>query len=157
MSRSVSATFRAAAYARETSQVFLTLLVIDHADLATPIRVVNNNTSVMSGGYTYTPFPFRVDFPQDSPDELPSVQLQIDNVSRDITVAIRTITGRPSATLYVVLASSPDTIDYGPVVCSITNVSVTDTLITAAMGGEDMLNTRYPKDLITPQTLPGLF
>lgn len=157
MSRTVSSTFRTAVYARETGQVFLLLLVIDHSSLANPIRVVNNYSSLSSGGYVYTAFPFRVDLPQDSPDELPSVTLQIDNVSRDIAAAIRTITGKPSATLSVVLASSPDTIEVGPLPCSITNIDVTGTLITAHMGGEDMLNTRYPKDSITPQTFPGLF
>ena len=159
MSRSVSTAFRTAAYAREAGPaLFLELLVIEEDSLDEPIRVVNDTVSTSSGGYTYTAFPFQIDFPADSPNELPTVRLQISNVSpTEIAAALRSVTGRPTVTLYLVLASSPDTIEQGPIVMSMANVSITDMFVTSSLGGEDMLNTRYPKDLITPQTLPGLF
>ncbi len=46
MTRGISNTARKAIYDQETSEVFLLLLEINHADLAEPIRVVNNDTNI---------------------------------------------------------------------------------------------------------------
>ena len=157
MSRSVSATFRSAAYARETWAVFLMLLEIDHSTLDDPIRVVNNQADITSGGNPYTAYPFQIDLPQDDPDELPSVRLTIDNCSREITAGIRALTSAPTVTLSVILSTSPNTIEAGPIVFSMQDVSISATTITATLVGEDILNIKYPADSITPANFPGLF
>jgi hypothetical protein len=157
MSRTVSATFRAAAYAQQTSEVFLFILQLDHEDLETPIRVVNNQTAITSGGNEYTPFPFMIDFPQDDPEELPQVRLTIDNCARELTASIRALDSAPTATLSVVLASTPNVIEAGPMVFSMQSISISATSISAILAAEDMLNAIYPKDSITPANFPGGF
>lgn len=105
MSRAVSSISRAAFFAPETEQVFLALLTIDHANLEDPIRVVNNNVSVISRGDEYVGYPFKIDLPGESGEELSHVKLQIDNVHRDIVYAIRTIPTSPSISLEIMRAT----------------------------------------------------
>lgn len=157
MSRSLSTTFRNALMAQETVQVYLILLEIDDDSLVNPIRVVNNYASVSSGGNTYTAFPFSINLPDDTGDELPDVKLTIDNCARELTAAVRAITGIPTLNLSVVLASSPDTIEVGPLPFSMRDIVVGAATITATLIGEDILNQKYPKDSMTPQLFPGLF
>lgn len=157
MSRTVSTTFRSALMAQETSQVYLMLLTITDDSLVEPIRVVNNRTDISSGGNTYTGFPFRIDLSQDSPDELPEVTLTLDNCARELALAVRAITGIPAATLSVVLSSTPDVIEVGPLPFNMRRISVNASTIQAVLGGEDILNQKYPKDAMTPQNFPGLF
>ena len=110
MARTVTSAFRSAAFAQQTDQVFLVLLVINHSSLAAPIRVVNNYENVTHNGNTFVGFPFDLELPGDFEDALPSVKLTICNVDRQIVYAIRTLTGPPTITIKVVLASAPEEI-----------------------------------------------
>lgn len=157
MSRSVSSTFRAAAFAQETDQIYLLLLTIDHADLAAPIRVVNNYADVVSSGDTYTGMPFEITLPPDNDESLSSAQLSIQNVDRQIVQAVRDIDSAPTVTLSVVLAASPNTIEAGPYEMTLRDVSYDALVVTGSLSVEDMMNEPYPGDFFTPGEFPGLF
>ena len=159
MSRSVSATFKAAVNAQETSEVFLVLLEIYHADIGPPTTLyfVNNYEDVSSGGNTYTGFPFAINLPADLDNQLPTVQLQIDNIDRSIIAAIRGLSGPPTITIKVVLASSPDTIEAGPFEMTLRRIDYDAFTITGTLEVEDILNEPYPGDMFSPANFPGLF
>ena len=157
MARSVSATLEAAVYAQQTDEIFLILLAISHADMSETLRFVNNTEDVVSGGETYTAFPFAIDLPSDTEDSLPSVQLVIDNIDRSIIEELRSIDSAPTIAVSVILASDPDTIECGPLSFSLKSIDYDAKVITAQLGFEDILNEPFPAGTFTPTDFPGLF
>ena len=156
MPRTTSATLRAAVLSQYTGEVFHALLVISHADITT-LRFVANTENVTSNGNVYTAYPFDIRLPQEREDQPPQVPLIIDNVDRAIVDEIRTLSGPPDITLSMVLASDPDTVEYGPVAAKLRNVDWNMGTITGDLQVEDFLNEGYPAYAFTPQTAPGLF
>jgi hypothetical protein len=157
MSRNVTSVLKGAAFAQETDQVFLILLEINHSSLAAPIRAVNNQVNIESNGDTYIGFPFDITLPQDFEDALPSVTLTICNVDRSIVYAIRTLTGPPTVTISVILASDPDTIEAGPFSMTLREASYDSMVVSGMIMAEDVLNEPYPADDFTPANFRGLF
>jgi hypothetical protein len=153
-----SAPAMAAMTAPETGEVFLPLLTITHSTLPQPIRVVRNLTDVVSRGNTYTAFPFQITWPQDREDQLPQVSLAIDNVDRTIGLALRSIRGRgPNVRLEVVLASSPDTLEGGPLDVVLKERDIDAATVGGVLGVEDLLNEPFPADTFAPDKFPALY
>ena len=160
MTRSTSATFRAAINAEETSEAFLILLHFAHADIPATIKLVNNYVDIDNAGpgnETYIAYPFNISIPSDLEDTLPRIQLTIDNVDRFLMDEIRSLTSAPDISIYVVLASTPSVIEAGPFESKLRNVSYSASTITGDLQVEDILNEPYPGTYFTPQTFPGLF
>lgn len=157
MSRTLSAAALSAALAQETSEVFLALLEIAHDDLGSPIRAVNNMEDVTSNGDVYAAFPFEVAMPAESGDAPSKAVLRIDNVDQSVITAIRSITTPPTATLSVILASSPDTIEAGPFEFTMREVDYDAQFVRAELHFEDILNEPFPADKYTPNNFPGLY
>ena len=159
MPRSTSTTLRNAVFAPETGEVFLLLLTIQHADIGSPdtLYFVNNYEDVTSNGDVYTAYPFLIDLPADIEDQLPQVELVIDNVDRSIIETIRTLTGPPAVTLSVVLADSPNTVEAGPFEMTLRTAEWDALTIRGNLQPQDILNEPYPGDAYTPQDFSGLF
>ena len=133
------------------------LLTIDHADLAEPIRVVNNTEDVTVGADTYIAFPFEIELPGEAEDQLPKARLRIDNVDRQIVDAVRTVSGTPDVTLEIVLASDPTVTEMGPFEMQLRSADYDALVVSGDLVVEDVLNIRYPGDRFTPASHPGLF
>lgn len=157
MPRSLSATAKAAIYAAQTEQVFLLLLEISHASLSPTLRFVDNLQDVVSGGNTYTAFPFQLSLPDDQDDQLARVTLSIDNVDRQIVQAIRSLTSPPTIALKIVLASSPNTVEAGPFDFTLRETEYDALVVSGTLAFEDFLNEPYPVGSFTPNFFPGLF
>lgn len=157
MSNDLSPEVRQAAYGTETGEVFLVLLTIDHESLADPIRVSSDSVATISGGDTYVAFPFEIHLPPDLADERAQVSLKIDNISGQITEAMRSVQGRPTVELQVVLASDPDTIEVGPITLEIERVSYDAGSMEATLVLDDILQDAYPSAIFNPQEWKGLF
>ena len=157
--RALSSTAKGAIVASNTTQVALALVEINHTDLGSPIRVVNNTANITSNGNVYTAFPFFIELPDDDEEQLANVTLQIDNVDRTIVTAVRSMSNleQPTATLSIILAGSPNTIEAGPFYFTIKNCSYDKNSVWAELAYEDILNERFPKDSQTPQLVPGMF
>ncbi len=156
MSRSLSAAAWASIAAQETGEVWLALLTIAHASIAT-IRLVNNTKDVVSGGNIYTAFPFQVTIPPEHPDRTPEVFLTVDAVDRSIVDAIRAIPAEPTCTLNIVLASALDTPEAGPFAFTMYDAGGDVQTIESRLGYERVLTAPYPADVFTPSLFPGLF
>lgn len=157
MSRSTSLTFREAVFASETEDAFLILLEIDHADLTSPIRVVNNTESVIFNNNTYIGYPFRLELPSDSPDNIPSATLTIDNVDKILADAINNLNTSPTITFYIVSTAAldgPEATFSGFKFVEATYDSLT---ITITLSIENFFNEPFPGDYFTPGRFPGLF
>lgn len=157
MPRTLSPAAAQAILARETAEVFLVCLTISGDGIDT-LRAVNNTEPVVRAGGTYHPYPFAAILPEDSDSASPTVTLQVDNVDRQVTRALREYQGIPQCTLEVILASSPDTVEVGPFEFSILGVDYDALLIQVQLGyEEDFLNQAVPAQSYTPTNSPGLF
>lgn len=157
MARTLSSNALRAINARETSQVFLMLLEIDHDTLQQPMRFVANNEDITHQGNVYQNFPFMLALPDDDPDTIPEVQLRIANVDKRIGEVIEDTLERPTCTLKVVLAASPDVIEYGPIELQMVSAEYESIDAVAIIQDDDIMNARIPKDAFIPSTHPGLF
>ena len=141
---------------QETDQVFLLLLTINHSNLSEPMRVVHDRVSHDSRGNTYKPFPFQVQLPDQTQDEIPRVELTIDNVDRQITETLRSIRTAPDVTVEAVLASDPDTVESGPYEYQLTDVNINDITVSGQLDVEDLMNQSFPAHTFSPTDFPGL-
>lgn len=157
MSRTVSAAAREALYGAQTAEVFLHLLVIDHADLVAPIRLVNNTENIVSAGNTYTAFPFEVNLPPDQEGELPRVQLVVDNVTQLLVEEVRSISSPFTVSLSVVMASAPDTVEAGPFEFEAKSAEYDVQRMVFTLAYESLLQEPFPYLSYTPSNYPGLF
>lgn len=158
MPRSLSAVAKQAVFAQQTGEVFVVLLELEHPSFAGVIRVCANDRPIVSGGYTYVPFPFEVVLPDDTEEGVPRVTLRIDNVDRRIVSEIRDVTsGTILVRLAVVLASSPDVREVGPLTFTLRDVEYNATTVEGTLLFEDVLNESFPADSFTPARFPGLF
>ena len=110
MSRTLSSTAIAAAFAQETGEIPLMLLELSHTDITT-LRYVNNTADVTSNGEVYTAYPIAANIPPvDSDDEIPRAQVEFDNVDLTVIQAIRGLSTAPTVKIAIILASEPDDI-----------------------------------------------
>lgn len=153
----VSATGRAASYAQETGEAWVTLLTIEDASFGEPVRLTDAGQLVVSGGQTYFPVPFTCDLVADSDDEVPQTQVSLDVVSEDVRAALEGIQGPADVTLAVVLGSQPDVVEAGPYRLKLTELEWDETVASGTLTFDPGLNYAYPSWVYTPATARGVF
>ncbi len=160
MARSLSTTTVREVFRQQTGEAWIVLLTIDHASLTTPIRVGSDGVDTVSRGSTFIAFPFRLVLPNETPDELPRAQIQIDNVDRQIVEALRLTAGTaqgPSVLMEIVRAANPDTVEGSWPDFRLDNAAY-DALVVSGELKMDLLEREpYPADSYTPSTAPGVF
>ena len=156
MSRSLTATFIAALMADRTTEIYHFLITISGSGISTH-RYVNNYEDVTSGGNTFTAAAFDGRLPNDVEDQVPDVNLVIDNVDRAIMSDIRSATAPPDAQIDIVLQSDPNTVEIGPLNFKIRQVNYNALTISGTLQYEDILNETIPINRYTPQKYPGLY
>lgn len=157
MPRDTSLTFRRAVFSQQTGEVLLSLVSIEHATLASPIRLVNNLVDITSRGNTFAACGFGLLPPQETSDRLPTSSIWIDNVDQALTESVRSITTPATVTLEIILASDPDRVEAGPFVFRLERIDINAENITGRLAFEDFLNERVPAGRISPTTFPGVF
>jgi len=157
MSRNVSATFKQAMFAQETSEAFLPLITLEHDDLDSPIRVVHNHTEITSNGNTFLPYAFQLMLPDDTERNVCQGKLTIDNVSREIIEAIRSISSAPTVTIQIVLASDPDTVEIEYSDFKLKEITYDAEWVSGNLVIETFSKEPFPGDSFTPGNFPGLF
>lgn len=157
MPRALSTPAMRAIFAQQTGEAFITLLTFTHPEFL-PIRVCDDGQDVVSGGQTFQHFPFELVLPEETDEAPPVVQLEICNVDRAIVNAVRSVSGTPiSVEMSIVLASSPDTIEAGPITLSLIDVEYDAAVVRGTLAFEgDVLNQAYPAEIFTPADYPGL-
>jgi len=157
VSREISPAARAALHAPETSDVFLVLLTIDHADMQSPIRVCNNTTDITSRGDIYIAYPFQLTLPDDEDNRPPRARLTIDNVDRQIVQAVRSLTSSPTVTIEIIRAADPDVAEARFQDFRFTNISYDSHRVEGDLTVEDFTAEPYPAASFSPSLFPGLF
>jgi len=152
--RTISSNARAALYAAQSDEVWLQLLTIDHDDMVAPIRLVSNTEDVVSNGETFTAFPFELAIPATAQE---SVELIVDNVTRELIDEVRSIDTPFGLTLEIVVASAPDTVEAGPFEFQSRAVEYDVQRLRFTLAYEPILNEPFPAYDYTPIDYPGLF
>ena len=143
--------------AQHTNEVYLHIVKIDHADLGSPLRFVDNTVDIVRSDGTYTAAAFRVQLPAED-DQAPQIRLTIDNVDQSIIQVLRSLASRPSLSISVIRASNPNTIEIGPFDVTLSQFDYDKYSITGYLEyEEDFLNTTFPKGQFTPETAPAIF
>jgi len=153
----ISNTTKQQAFLQETSDVFLVLLTISHADISPDVTVVNNNEDIVSNSVTFTAFPFDITLPDNRENSPTRATLTIDNVSREIATHIRNITSAPTVTIQVIRAADPDTIEIDFVPLTLRNVSWNFTTVSGELVAENMEMEPYPAGQFSPAYFPAIF
>lgn len=156
--REVSPAALQAMLAQTTDEVFVACLKIEHPSFVAPVRLAYNTQALNRADGIYYPYGFDLSLPDQREDQLPSVKVTVDNVDLTINEAIRTVTGKPTVTLDVVLASQPDVIEQGPFVFSLQDAQADSQTITGTLGFEtDIFTQQAPGQNYLPTNSPGLF
>lgn len=153
----VTDTFKESAFAPDTDEVWLILVTIDHADLAEPIRVVNNTQDVTSRGDLFVGFPFNITLPDEREDAPSRARLVVDNVSREIAESVRSITSAPTVTIEVIRAADPDTVEISWPFFSLRNVKWDALKVSGDLVFDDFMSEPYPAGIFSPASWPALF
>lgn len=134
------------------------LLEIDHADLPSPIRVVNYSETITHLGNDFVPLAYQITPPGDFSQGLPRARLSVDNVGRDLTDWIEASNGArgASARLISVLPSAPNTVEW-EITLALENVSMDFAQVAGDLAFKDVLNLPGVAISYTPATAPGLY
>lgn len=144
-------------FAEETADGLMVLLTITHSALSVDIRVALNNATVTSRGEEFLPYPFDITLPTDDPDSPPRARLAIDNVSLELTQAIRSIQGAAAVLIEVVQLNDPDSVQLAFPELALRNVRWDASRLTGDLVSEDLQTEPWPALSFTPAHFPGLF
>lgn len=157
MSRSLSQNTLQALFAAETGEAFLILLSLAHEDLVEPIRVTSDAVETVSLGRIFTPYPFDLFLPDEKDNQSPRARLRLDNISREIVAAIRSISTSPTVLMEIVRAQDPDAIEASFPDFRFTNVTYDALTVEGDLSIEDFTAEPYPARVFSPGDFPGLF
>lgn len=156
--REFSAAARENLLATSANESFLVLLEITHADLAVPVRVVNDTQNITLNNIEFIGCPFTVTLPDDVAGQMPQAQLEVDNIGRDLTQWLEYSRGGQGARCRImqVMRSDPNTIEFD-MTLDLTNMKITNETVSGSLGFENMLNRTGTIPTFTPQNAPGLW
>ena len=137
--------------------VYALLVELDHPELAQPVRVVRAPTPVVSEGNTYMPARFALSLPDERTDTVVATRIQFDNVDKELYKSLRNLVGNITMRLRVVLAETPDVVEMGPMELVIRTLTFDARKVEGTATYHDFLQHRFPADLMTSTTVPGIF
>jgi len=134
------------------------LLEITHAQLAQPIRVVNDNSDLTSNGNNFVAMAFRVSLPDDIERQLPRARIAIDNVGRELVQWLEASAGGKGAKVRImqVMRDAPNVIE-ADYTLDLINVRQNAIEVSGELGFEDTLNLPALPVTYRPDNAPGLF
>jgi hypothetical protein len=123
-------------------------------DLTTPTDVVYGT---ISRGETFIFYPVRLRLPNDTEDGLGDLSIEIDNVHRQFTEIIRTLTSPPTFKVEIVIDNALDVVEAQWPDFELVDVKYDATLITGTLKLETYEKEPFPSGMFTPTYFPGLF
>lgn len=152
----MSARAMASMMGAETSDVWLVLLAISGSGIST-LRIVNNAEDVVSGGDTYAAFPFAITLAPDTKSDPGDLTIDVCNVDRQATAALRQLTAPATIAVSVVLAAAPSTVELGPLSYTLRQAEATALGVRLTCSQEDPREEPIPCGLFCPSKFPGVF
>lgn len=146
-----------AVLAPNTGEVFLFLLTFTHESLPEPIRLVNDIDPIISRGNDFIAFPLEITLPMDDGENLPTLQISCQNASLELIDEIRSLQSPMSMKIELILASTPDYVEYEIDEMRVASVEYTKDSLTLTCTVDDLMNTSFPKERYLPSNFAGLF
>ncbi len=140
-----------------TGEVWLVVLELSHADLGTPIRLVNNTEGVTYGGDAYTASRFDIVLPTERRGQEPRGTFQADDTTGLIATDLRSVTTPLTGTYAVILASALGTDQIGPVTFELRDVTYGLQAVAGAVVPEPALTETWPQHAMDPSNALGLY
>lgn len=161
----VSQSLRTALLEEESGNEICCLVTIEHQNLTQPIRVTATPLEVLgeeiygleSRGETFIFLPFDFKLPDQGDGLAPRVELQIENVSQEITAAFKQMMSPAVCKVELVLSSDPDTVEMMWDDLILRGGAGDILYITADVTADDVTRERYPADSYSPSLYPGIF
>jgi hypothetical protein len=144
------------AQASSSEVIFLALLTFSMPGVE-PLRVVNNTVDIRSRGNLYSAYPFKVTLPNDDNERLPTVTLEIDNVSGELMKWIRGFQTAPTLLLEIVTNINYDVVERSVGYLRLSQVDYDTMTITGSLEVDNILSWRFPADVYDPVQFPGVF
>lgn len=137
-------------------EVFLWLLKLSHPTI-TDIFVVNDKVNQTSNGQVYTAYDFAIVIAEDTGDKSPEMQIRIGNVDRSLIDEIRQVPTPIKVDASLILASNPDNLEITFPEMTLRSVSYDQFVITGTLVVDEVLNLRFPADVVNAREYQGLY
>jgi Domain of unknown function (DUF1833) len=157
MANSLSPELLAQLFSQESNDPFLTLVTLSHSSFAATVRLVNNSENIISRSNTFQAFPMKIVLPIDDGESAREVQIEFDNVAREIIKELREVTTPIDVKLELVLASIPDSVQMEIDDLKIGNISYDAYKVSAKLYMDDFLFSGLTSESYTPTNFPGIF
>jgi len=151
----LTAELKAQIFAQQSGDPYLTLVTLSGPNFT--YRLVNNTVDIVSNGQTFQAFPMRVRLPTDDGESSRDFQLEFDNASLLLVVALRSITEPFNCQIDMILASMPDVIQSSVSDLLVRVVSYDGKKVIARIVLDNFLASAAPSERYTPSTFPGMF
>lgn len=155
MSNELSNELKAQIFAQQSADPYLTLVTMSGPGFI--YRLVNNSKDVVSNGHTFTAFPMKVRTPVDDGESAREFQIDFDNASLQLIVALRSVTSPIDCQIDMILASMPNVIQASMTELLIKSISYSKDKISAKIILDNFLSVAMTSENYTPLNFPGMF
>ena len=139
-----------AALASWSDEIFLECLTIEHPDIS-DILLVNDNQDLTRSAGTFIAFPFTARLHARADDRTIDAEIVCDNVDQRIVQALRGISNGATVTYEVVLRSTPNVVEQGPLLFKFDGMVADMATVSVRISyGLGFLNEAFPKDYFAP-------
>lgn len=158
MARAYSAAYKSTLAGVSAPEAPLIALEINHPDLSSPVRVINDTQDLTSNGDLFVACPFRCSLPDDFESQLPRARLAIDNIGRELMAWIELSSGGAGSTCRFIqlMRSRPDQIEW-EITMNLYNVRATMMEVSADLGFDNLFGRPACAFEYRPELAPGLF
>lgn len=184
--RNTSLAFRQSTYRPETGEVYVLLLTIEHSTLETPIRLSTDNADTMpddvfeaysrddlwvgtetitgnmirgtiSNDLFYIYMPMQITLPEDSDELITQARIEIDNINQGIMIAVREMTTPPTISMQVVMASTPNVVEFSGTGMILLGVDADPMTISGTLSKRHFFGEPFPGGSMLPSNFAGLY
>jgi hypothetical protein len=155
LSNPLSNEVKAQIFSQESDDPFLTLVTLTHTTFT--VRLVNNSTDIISNGNTFTAFPMKIRTPIDDGESTRDFTIVMDNVSLDLIVNMRSVTGEIGVQVDFILASIPDVIQMSHDNLLVRSITYNASTISVNVVLDNFLSVSLTSEKYTPSVYPGMF
>ena len=165
--RTISLNARQSMYAEHTDDYPIVLVTIQHPDFedvlrlcSSPLERLNDDPlsyGTISNGETYIFVPISIQLPDDMDERAPGAKLSIENIDREATAFIRSVTTPGTVDLSLIMASTPDIIEVEFPTLDFRSFTLTQDDLTIEVGLDALEREPFPNAVFAPSGFPGLF
>ena len=158
-----------ARFSPDAGDSLIMLLTLDGPGIGAPIRLADGYTQrlsetadevvygVVSRSQSFMFLPMQITLPGEEDSAAPRFKITLHDVTRQLMPVIRSIPSAPTATLELVMMSTPDVVEASFPGFKLGSVNYNADSITADLSVESWAVEPFPAHTFSPAYFPGLF